>query len=52
VKVNFAPVAQQSVPAHRDLSHRAADLLKVCFRAVKLHRFFAGHTITVVYEKQ
>ena len=52
VKVNFAPVAQQSAPAHRDLSHRAADLLKVCFRAVKLHRFFAGHTITVVYEKQ
>ena len=38
--------------APKGLAHRAADLLKDCFRCIKLHRFFDGHTITAIYRKK
>lgn len=43
------PSAQQG---EKGLAHRAADLLKDCFRLIKLHRFFDGHTVTAIYQKK
>ena len=46
---NEEPSAQQG---GKDLAHRAADVVKDCFRLVKLHRFFDGHTVTAIYQKK
>lgn len=50
VNRNFAHTAKTEPP--KDLSHSLANAVKCLFRLVRLHRFFVGHTITVIYEKK